>query len=109
MNVFPDVSVSMATMMTYTMRMSVDEVDVDTVARYWIDRIDEMLSACLRGHDKLPPERTIDVRFDEFMADDMAMIERVWDVAAHRPSAESRAAVADYLAGHTRGLSLIHI
>jgi hypothetical protein len=115
MNVFPDatfivthrdpvdVSVSMATMMTYTMRMSVDEVDVHTVAGYWIDRIDEMLSACLRDHDKLPPDRTIDVRFDEFMADDMAMIERVWDVAAHRPSAESRTAVADYLAGHTRG------
>ncbi|MFA7513179.1 MAG: sulfotransferase [Mycolicibacterium vanbaalenii] len=115
MNVFPDatfivthrdpvdVSVSMATMMTYTMRMSVDEVDVPTVAGYWIDRIDEMLSACLRDHDKLPPERTIDVRFDEFMADDLAMVERVWDVAGYRPSAESRTAVSEYLAGHTRG------
>ena len=83
MNVFPDatfivthhdpvdVSVSMATMMTYTMRMSVDVVDVPTVAGYWIGRIEEMLNACLRDHDKLPPERTIDVRFDEFMADDL--------------------------------------
>nr|ABP46585.1 conserved hypothetical protein [Mycolicibacterium gilvum PYR-GCK] len=115
MNVFPDatfivthrdpvdVSVSMATMMTYTMRMSVDEVDVPTVAGYWIDRIDEMLSACLRDHDKLPAERTIDVRFDEFMADDLAMVQRVWDTAGYTPSDESRAAVAEYLAGHTRG------
>ena len=98
-----DVSVSMATMMTYTMRMSVDQVDVPTVAGYWIDRIDEMLSACLRDHDKLPPERTIDVRFDEFMADDLAMVARVWDTADYHPSAESRSAVAEYLAGHTRG------
>jgi hypothetical protein len=115
MNVFPDatfivthrdpvdVSVSMATMMTYTMRMSVDQVDVPMVARYWIGRIEEMLTACLRDHDRLPPERTIDVRFDEFMADDLAMVQRVWDVAGYEPSAESRGAVADYLAGHARG------
>lgn len=115
MNVFPDatmivthrdpvdVSVSMATMMTYTMRMSVDRVDVETVAGYWIGRIDEMLSACMRDHDKLPPERTIDVRFDEFMADDLAMVQRVWDVAGYSPTDDSRRAVADYLAGHTRG------
>lgn len=115
MNVFPDatmivthrdpvdVSVSMATMMTYTMRMSVDAVDVSTVAGYWIGRIEEMLTACMRDHDKLPPERTIDVRFDEFMADDLAMVQRVWDVAGYSPSGASRGAVADYLAGHARG------
>ena len=98
-----DVAVSMATMMTYTMRMSVDKVDVPTVANYWIGRIDEMLCACLRDHAKLPADRTIDVRFDEFMADDLAMVQRVWDVAGYQPSDESRAAVAGYLAGHTRG------
>lgn len=115
MNVFPDatfivthrdpvdVSVSMATMMTYTMRMSVDRVDVATVAGYWIGRIEEMLGACLRDHPKLPAERTIDVRFDEFMADDLAMVQRIWDVAGYQPSAQSRAAVADYLRGHRRG------
>jgi len=95
--------VSMATMMTYTMRMTVDEVDVNTVAEYWITRIDELLSACMRDHDRLPAERTIDVRFDEFMADDLAMVQRVWDVAAYSPSPESRKAVAQYLAGHRRG------
>lgn len=115
LNVFPDatfivthrdpvdVAVSMATMMTYTMRMSVDEVDVKTVAEYWITRIDELLSACMRDHDLLPVDRTIDVRFDEFMADDLAMVQRVWDVAGYRPSQESRSAVEAYLAGHRRG------
>ena len=98
-----DVAVSMATMMTYTMRMSVDEVDVHTVAEYWINRIHEMLSACMRDHDRLPAERTIDVRFDEFMADDLAMAQRVWDVAGYSPSPESRKAVAEYMAGHERG------
>jgi hypothetical protein len=107
LNVFPDatfivthrdpvdVSVSMATLMTYTMRMSVDKVDVPTVANYWITRIDEMLSACTRDHDRLPVDRTIDVRFDEFMADDLAMVQRVWDTAGYNPSDESRKSVAD--------------
>jgi len=90
-------------MMTYTMRMSVDEVDVHTVAEYWISRIHEMLSACMRDHDRLPAERTIDVRFDEFMADDLAMAQRVWDVASYSPSPESRKAVASYVADHERG------
>lgn len=101
-----DVAVSMATMatmMTYTMRMSVDKVDVPTVANYWIGRIDELLSACMRDHDQLPKDRTIDVRFDEFMADDLAMAQRVWATAKYVPSDESRKAVADYMAGHTRG------
>jgi hypothetical protein len=57
----------------------------------------------MRDHDRLPPERTIDVRFDEFMADDLAMVQRVWDTAAYSPSPESRKAVAEYLAGHGRG------
>jgi hypothetical protein len=115
LNVFPDatfivthrdpvdVSVSMATMMTYTMRMSVDKVDVHTVAKYWITRIDEMLSACMRDHHLLPPDRTIDVRFDEFMADDLAMVQRVWDTAGYEPSDASRKAVADYMTSHVRG------
>jgi hypothetical protein len=90
-------------MMTYTMRMSVDKVDVPTVANYWVTRIDEMLTACMRDHDRLPADRTIDVRFDEFMADDLAMIQRVWDTAGYEPDVNSRKAVGDYLAGHTRG------
>lgn len=93
----------MATMMTYTMRMSVDKVDVHTVAEYWITHIEEMLSACMRDHHLPPPDRTTDVRFDEFMADDLAMAQRVWDTAGYRPSDESRAAVTEYMAGHAGG------
>jgi hypothetical protein len=37
------------------------------------------------------------------MADDLAMVQRVWDVAGYVPSDTSRRAVADYLSGHARG------
>lgn len=98
-----DVSVSMATMMTYVMRMTVEEVDVPTVANYWIGRIDEMLSACVRDRHLLPAERSIDVRFEDFMVDNLAMVRRIWDLAEYRPGPESIRAVEDYQAGHTRG------
>ena len=62
-----------------------------------------MLNACVSRPRPAAPDRTIDVRFNEFMADDLAMVQRVWEVAGYRPSDESRKAVADYLAGHTRG------
>ena len=58
-------------------------------------RIHEMLSACMRDHDRLPAERTIDVRFDEFMADDLAMAQRVWDMAgySHSPDPKGRSRI----------------
>ena len=73
---------STATMISYTARLSQAKCrpaeDRRTTGR---DRVEEMLRAGMRDHDLLPAERTIDVRFDEFMADDVAMVERIYDVA----------------------------
>ena len=33
----------------------------------------------MRDRDLLPADQSIDVRFDEFMADDVAMVERIYD------------------------------
>lgn len=97
-----DVAVSMATMMVYVMRMTADQIDVPHVAAHWVDRIDSFLSACMRDRDVLPADRSIDVRFDEFMADDLGMVQRIWDIAGYEPTAESRTAVESYMAGHER-------
>lgn len=97
-----DVAVSMATMMSYCMRMTVEKVDVPLVANFWVDRIDDLLSACIRDRHVLPADRSIDVKFDEFMADDMGTVRRIWDVAGYRPTAKSEKAVTDYLSSHTR-------
>lgn len=42
-----------------SMRVSVDHVDVKMVAEYWITRIDELLGACMRDHDRLPVDRAV--------------------------------------------------
>ena len=51
----------------------------------------------------LPAGQTIDVRFDEFMADDVAMVERIYALAGQPFTAEARAAMEAFMADHPRG------
>ena len=68
------VTASMVTMIAYTARLTRDRVDVEGMGAYWADRLERMLRRCADERDVLPADRTIDVRFDEFMADDLAMV-----------------------------------
>lgn len=97
------VTISMATMIVYTARMHRSPVPSAAIGRYWADRIDVMLTALLDDRDAVPADRSIDVRFDDFMADDLATAERVHAVAGEPFTAEAGAAMAGYLAGHQRG------
>ncbi len=51
----------------------------------------------------MPADRTIDVHFDEFMADDLAMVARVYEVAGQPLDAVSRDAMRAFMAEHPRG------
>ena len=75
------VTASMVTMIAYTARLTRDRVDVEDMGCYWADRLERMLRRCADERDVLPADRTIDVHFDEFMADDLAMVARVYDLA----------------------------
>ncbi|WP_243057228.1 sulfotransferase [Nocardioides sp. SR21] len=97
------VTISMATMIAYTARMHRSPVPAAKIGHYWADRIDVMLTALVRDRDAVPPDRSIDVRFDEFMADDLATADRVLALAGEQVTPEAAAAMADYLAGHQRG------
>ncbi|MGZ4726956.1 MAG: sulfotransferase family protein [Acidimicrobiales bacterium] len=114
MSIFPDATVvvthrdpasvvaSMATMIAYTARMHLDPVDPVGIGRYWAELLSVMLNSCLANRDVLPSDRSIDVRFDQFMADDLATVERIYDLAAQPFDDSARSAVAAYLAGHQR-------
>jgi hypothetical protein len=97
------VTVSMATMVAYTARMHASPVDPVRIGRSWADRIDGMLDACLRDRDVLPAERSLDVRFDDFMADDLATARRVLELADQPFTPEVDAAMRAYLDTHRRG------
>jgi hypothetical protein len=97
------VALSMIAMITYSARMHRSPVPVEQIAAYWVDRLDRMLTALVRDRDTIGPERSIDVRFDDFMADELGVAERVYALAGEPFTGPARAAIADYLAGHRRG------
>ena len=113
--VFPDVVVvcthrdpvpvvlSMLAMLTYTARMHRSPVPVHEIAASWSGRLQLMLDALVRDRDLVPPERSIDVRFDDFMADELGVAERIYHLAGEPLTDAARAAMTDYLDNHQRG------
>ncbi|MCV7090658.1 sulfotransferase [Mycobacterium interjectum] len=97
------VALSMIAMITYSARMHRSPVPVPQIAQYWVDRLDQMLAALVRDRDTIGPQRSIDIRFDDFMADETGVAERVYALAGEPFTEPARRAVADYLAGHQRG------
>jgi hypothetical protein len=97
------VALSMIAMITYSARMHRSPVPVQQIANDWIDRLDRMLSALVRDRDTVGPQRSIDVRFDDFMSGEVDVAERVYALAGEPFTEGARDAVADYLAGHRRG------
>jgi hypothetical protein len=97
------VTASMVTMIAYTARLTRHRVDVEGMGAYWADRLERMLRRCAEERDVLPADRTIDVHFDAFMADDLAMVARVYDLAGQPLDERARGAMASFMAAHPRG------
>lgn len=97
------VTASVCTMLTYAARMSVAHPDPIAYGHYWSARVQELLEGCARDRELLPADRSIDVRFHEFMADDFAMVERIYEVAGQPMTPAARAGMQAFLATHPRG------
>jgi hypothetical protein len=117
MAVFPDAVVvlthrdpaavvaSFATMAAYTARMHVEPpIDVRAIGHYWRDRIVMLFDACVRDRDLVPAARSLDVRFEDFMRDDLAVVRRVYALAGQPVTAAAEAAWAAFMATHPRGV-----
>ncbi len=114
MTVFPDatvicthrdpvsVTVSFATMASYSARLSIDHPDPLAIGRYWADRIQDMLTACVRDRDVLPAGQSMDVRFDDFMTDEWGTVEQIYEKADQPFPDSSRAALQAYNDNHRR-------
>jgi hypothetical protein len=98
-----EVTLSMMTMICYAMRMAVTQPDVAKVTGYWLNRIDDLLAGCIRDRDKLPAGQAIDVRFDDFMADEQATLRSIYRLADQPFGDDVRAAMTGFLTEHPRG------
>jgi hypothetical protein len=97
------VTASMLTMLAYSLRLGHDEVDLPWVGDYWSERLRCMLQACMDARDVLPATRTIDVHFDEFMADDLAMVRRIYEMADQPYTDDADAAMTSFMDHNPRG------
>jgi hypothetical protein len=115
LDVFPDatfvvthrdpvsVTASMVTMIAYSLRLGHDPVDLPWVGDYWSDRLRRMLQSCVDARDVLPTARTIDVRFGQFMADDVAMVRRIYQLADQPFGPKVETAMTTFMAANPRG------
>lgn len=115
LNVFPDAHVvfthrdpvavvaSMATMICYALRMNTASPDPAAVGAYWARRIGNLLDGCLRDRALVPAERSVDVLFDEFMADEAGTVRRVYEVTGQPYTSGAQRATGEYLTSHRRG------
>jgi hypothetical protein len=95
---------SMATMICYAARMSCEHPDPALLTRYWVERSADLLDACVRDRDALPADQSIDLRFDDFMADEEATLAAIYDRAGQPFDQRARSAMARFRAEHPRGM-----
>jgi hypothetical protein len=113
--VFPDATIaityrdpvdaiqSAATMMAYGERMRYPGSDVKVPLEYWTDRVEKLLRACVRDRDIWPEAQRVDVPFEPFMADDMAVVREVRAKAGLPETEQANREVRDFIASHPRG------
>ncbi len=94
---------SAVTMLCYGDRVRRTRVDPPAVANYWIHRVEKLLRACVRDRELIPAEQSIDVLFHEFMADDIAMVERIYELADLEMTHEARNLLETFLTENPRG------
>lgn len=94
---------SAVTMLAYGDRMRRESIDPEWLIEYWVDRVEQLLRACVRDRLSLPTERTVDVLFHEFMADDVAMVARIYDRAGLPLTDAARRALDDHMVANPRG------
>jgi hypothetical protein len=97
------ITASLCTMIAYGNRMNARRVDPVAVGRYWAARVEDLLRGSIEGRAALPPEQTIDIHFKQFMKDDVATAERVFDFAGHPLSAEARDSIRSFMDENPRG------
>jgi hypothetical protein len=90
-------------MIAYGQRMSRKSIDLPGIVEYWSDRVGHLLEACTRDREQLPDDQSIDVPFHEFMADDIAMVRKIYAKAGLPMTEQAAAALQQFIDDHPRG------
>jgi hypothetical protein len=113
--VFPDATIAITyrdpveviqsaiTMIAYGERMRYPDIDTKGLLDYWTDRVERLLRACVRDRHLWPEAQSIDVPFETFMADDMAVVRQIHAKAGLSESVTADREMREFIASHPRG------
>ena len=113
--VFPDATIAIThrdpvgviqsaiTMQAYAQRIGRKKVEMQGLLEYWTVRIETLLRSCVEDRGKIPAQQCIDVPFTEFMADDIAMVEKIYAKANVELTEIARAQLLTFIDDHPRG------
>ncbi len=101
---------STITMNCYGARTTYRTTKPEWYRDYWTERVGLLLDASLRDRHLLPEQRTVDVFFHEYMADELGTLARVYECAGIEFTSQARAEIATYQAAHprTRGGQVVY-
>jgi hypothetical protein len=97
------ITASLCTMIAYGMRMNASRVDPREVGGTWSARVEDLLRGSVEQRPLLPAAQVMDLRFDEFMKDDLAAVRRVFAFADQPWTDASERAIRGYLDASPRG------
>lgn len=115
MRTFPDATVafthrdpvaviqSAVTMLAYGDRVRRREIDPESLAEYWIDRIERLLRACVRDRELVAADQSIDIAFHELNGNEMSILDSLYAYNGTELTPEARASFRGYLDGNPRG------
>jgi hypothetical protein len=93
---------SLVTMYAYLGRVNLATVDPVAFGSYWSRRVEDFLRGAVTDRDALPPERTIDVHFRDFMRDNMKPVRAIYASAELDLSRPVEEEMATHIATHGR-------
>ena len=94
---------SFSTMISYATRLSAAKPDPIGLGHYWADRLERMLRRCVEDRDAMAADRSVDLLFHEYMGNELASVEQIYELAGVPFDAESKDAIATYQTDHPRG------
>jgi hypothetical protein len=94
---------SAITMLAYGDRIRRHDIDPGGLVDYWVDRIERLLRACVRDRDLIGQDRSIDVLFHELNGNEMAIVDKLYELNGTTLSPESAADLQGYLDANPRG------
>jgi hypothetical protein len=94
---------STITMMAYSDRLRRRSIEPQWLLDYWADRVQRLLSACVRDRASVPAERSVDIAFHHLNGHELDLLEDLYARAGVELTPKVRRAFQAYLDGNPRG------